>query len=1190
MSSGFIKIGELSTLSFDNIENPISVLSDQAIEDRFKKFAKDLKRIAPKADDFLYFSAIMITSAEASTLNADGSVKKDRHGNHVTASWDVDKNGSWRWVCSDANIRPLKNNNGDIFPELEILKAYKNWIGKPLCVDHKSSSVDAIRGVILDTYYDRKHKRVVGLCALDKVSYPELARGVQTGYKTCVSMGTQVATAICTDCGTVARAEQDFCNHMRTKSGYGEINVGLQPIELSIVVTGADPQAKIRTIIAAANTINSRVSEKEQEILKLSESNQFNGLPTDKLEELSEALTQLKELSNTFSIKANELNEEDVTNTNLPYGHTSGQLNPPSDDIDTSQGLSYPTINASDNAFESIYMDELKKVHASIENKLSFLQDTITKLSNKQEELIMAKDSMNKEGYWQGGGGVNEPTPGKVKYPIDPTNDKLRLHGDKQMLGEPPFPGVGDVDGLHPSPSSVMPKDELERKKLIQRAERRATALKNAKETIMNQKSAYWQGGGGVNEPTPGKVKYPVDPLNVKDRDKEDKQMVGQKPFPGVGDVDGLHPSPLSVPEKDELKRKEMLQRASLRAKFIRAANSDGSDNLGGSAWQVFTKDDGKLVFAASVDEISGNRSSALFDVIATKEFGTKLVNTIKSEGVAKAASVYKKAQAVAEPGNQMGAPADAGGAAPMAPEMNAPATDVKDEGGEGDPKETALKLSEEVRDTASDLLEAVRSLTGEQSQMGEMEQGLDALPKAASSVLAPMYQMRRNLNASLIASMKESLAALKLHAEDLGLVSEVLSGNSILSPQDTATIVNDSLTEAKEALEVAAVHVKSYAKYARGTQGILKKAEEAFEKALITNAQDMMMPEMNNAHDHAQHPHDHEEPVYLDLANDPDEDAILDEEEDLDTKDTEKDDMEEISLDDLDGMGDMNDADGTMVELPAGAPMPPGAKPAAPVAGQKQASFDLSTKAGRSLYRAKLAADATGKEDSGEIQSAESIKYIPELADANRLADGQTKLDVKPSDNLGRVETPAEKQKAMLDVARAEPKLRSDAARLNQYILKGAVKVEDLDSLVAQGLDAEVVKYWKDFYGEAGKEGSEFARLLTTEKMTAKANEEMSSYKVKIARAYELANDMAKRGLVHDDRSSISAYVDTVMTWNDEAFESMKRVVAKSPLAGMTKTSKVPQVGLYAEHAASEPANVDFAAELDAAFSGKKY
>src|SRR5690606_19290329 len=110
---------------------------------RFKKFAAQLKRIAPKADDFLYFSCVMMTSAEAAALNPDGTVKLTKEGKPVEVGWEISSNGSWKWKTNDPSITPYRNNNGDIFAEAELLKAYKKWVGKPLCVDHKSDQVDA---------------------------------------------------------------------------------------------------------------------------------------------------------------------------------------------------------------------------------------------------------------------------------------------------------------------------------------------------------------------------------------------------------------------------------------------------------------------------------------------------------------------------------------------------------------------------------------------------------------------------------------------------------------------------------------------------------------------------------------------------------------------------------------------------------------------------------------------------------------------------------------------------------------------------------------------------------------------------------------------------------------------------------------------------------------------------------------
>src|ERR1700686_4192703 len=269
----FVKLGE--NLEINNVENTASCVSmvDPEILENFRKFAINLKKIAPKAEDFLYFSAVMLHAAEAAAFNEDGSPKLTAKGDKVEVGWDK-TGGTWRWMSNDSNIKPYKNSNGDIFPEEELVKAYKKWVGKPLCVDHKSSSVEHVRGFIVDTYYDRNLKRVVGLCALDKAGYPQLARQISTGVSNCVSMGTAVGKAICTDCARVARQEADFCDHMRRKSCYGEINVDLNPIELSIVVNGGDPRANIKHIIAAANTMNSYLDDKQKELTKLADNYQ----------------------------------------------------------------------------------------------------------------------------------------------------------------------------------------------------------------------------------------------------------------------------------------------------------------------------------------------------------------------------------------------------------------------------------------------------------------------------------------------------------------------------------------------------------------------------------------------------------------------------------------------------------------------------------------------------------------------------------------------------------------------------------------------------------------------------------------------------------------------------------------------------------------------------------------------------
>src|SRR5271154_1354436 len=478
-----IKLGEAHEIRLENTASWAGQVSPEVLEN-FQKFAANLKRIAPKAEDFLYFSAVMMHAAEAAALNEDGTQKLTLKGEPVQVGWDKSGN-TWKWTSNDPNIKPYKNSNGDIFPEEELTKAYKKWKHKPLCVDHKSSSVDHVRGFIVDTYYDRALKRVIALCALDKAGFPQLARNVSTGISNCVSMGTAVGRAICYDCARVARTEQDFCKHMKDKSCYGEINVDLNPIELSIVMNGADNKATIKQVLASANTLNTYVENKAQELAKLADlgfsadlhlqdpkGDEGGGstdihVNADNIEkfkaDLDEAFQRLAEIAQTAK------NSEKDTNSSV-YNQSSGSISM-DEGSPTDSGLALQTPQTARFASaEEAGISELREVTAAIEAKLNQMKNSLDKLAktsiNTQEEKMTGSNELNKKGYFQGAGGVNEPTPGQVKYPKDPLNEQLREHEDKQMVGQPPFPEVGPVDGMHPSPASADPSDELERKKM----------------------------------------------------------------------------------------------------------------------------------------------------------------------------------------------------------------------------------------------------------------------------------------------------------------------------------------------------------------------------------------------------------------------------------------------------------------------------------------------------------------------------------------------------------------------------------------------------------------------------------------------------------------------------------------------------------------------------------------------------
>jgi len=1197
----FHKIGE--TIDNINIESSDAAipLIDSVILENFKKTASNLKKIAPHAEDFLYFSAVMMHAAEASAINDDGTPKLNSKGEPVQVGWDK-KGGTWRWMSNDPSIKPLKNSNGDIFPAEELIKAHKKWVGKPLCIDHKSSSVDHTRGFIVDTYYDRNLKRVVALCALDKANYPDLARKVSTGMQTSVSMGTAVGKAICTDCAAVARVEADFCDHMRRKSGYGEINVDLNPIELSIVVNGADPKAHIKHIIAAANTLNSYVELKSKELNKLADLD-FKATFTVKDPKGAEIGSEgtfnfssnnlddfKKDIEKSFE-KLQEIVEEtkksEKDTNDLAFNQSSGSIAMDDTAVPDNTELAPPVARyASDNA-----IGELKEVISAIQNKLNLMNQSLQKLAQNTHEENMSSKEMNKHGYYQGGGGVNEPTPGQAKYPKDPLQEHVREYEDKQMVGQSPFPEVGDVDGLHPSPSSADPSNELERKKMLARAEVeeraiRRQAIANLAKKALEDKKGYFNNGenpNNVNSPTPGKVKYLKDPLQEEDREFEDKHMVGQKPFPGVGSVDGLHPSPDSAEPSDELKRKQMLRRANtLHGKFVRASNLDGTSDLDNSAWEIRLGD--KLLLTASVKELSGDHSEIMYDTINTAEFGQKLLEKVKVLGADKVRALFKTAQQDASSAPQA-PPAPAAPMAPGAPDVpDAPV----DSGESGDKKDSALKLSEKIRDLSSDLVEAVRALTGEQAEMGDAP-AADMGATASDYSLEKANALKYELNQSLTSAMKEVLANLQSHEQELDMIVGVYDkGNVNASNQDFVnSIVDDAVNEAKTAVADGFRLMNAFVKYARGSKAIVKRAEIEAELEALANGDtmdtssdnDLMSliedtnSNLNSVKELMDEDHDHDHLGSLedeDSFESLDEDHDLGEEDDLGDKDLDLD--EELSADDSNDLmakpeelKDLEVKPGTNVQVTAG----------------------YDSKQSRASLRAKLAADALGKYDDGDVQDMSKAKFSDMLDAADKLSDGQTQLDVKPSDNLGLVETLPEVNKAMLEVAKMPPKVRKQAEAIQRLIVEGQLDPKDVDNLVAEGLDKDAVTYWKKFYGQVDG-GNEFASELVKEHVKAQLEKELNTFKVKMARAYELTYDMVDRSLVANERNVISAHVDELMNFSEANFETLKKVVAKHPVTLRKEASnRVPQVGMIGSGDFSPaPTREDDWSLLSAAFS----
>jgi len=1179
-----IKVGEALTISQSDFKSPQVALSDPEVFARFEKIAMDVKKVAPKADDFLYFTAVIMHAAEAALLDDQGNLKKDASGQPLTAHWEK-VGDSWKWVCSDPTIKPYKNANNDIFPEEELVKAHKEWVSRPLCLDHRSDSVDFIRGIIIDTYYDYPKKRVVALCALDKKNYPDLAHKVRTLTTTAVSMGTAVGRAICFDCGTVARAERDFCQHMRTKSCYGEVNVDLKPIELSIVVNGADPKAHIRYVMAAAESISKYVDQKEALISKISthemvDPDVISELASD-LKSVLDRIESLKDQAEKVEEVEEEEKEGEDPQENEDKGDASAvEYGADDDDTDKEASLETQTI-------------KVAKVLNDLHSKVDQLQSTMDKLQKNSEETNM---SNTKEAYFQGGGGVNEPTPGQPKYEKE-DYQSIRDKQDKQMVGQPPFTGVGPVDGMHPGPASAGETEEARKRRLQRMAETEERALRR-KAVVDRVKAAYFQGGGDVNEPTPGKPKYEKEDYQST-RDNEDKQMTGQPPFPGVGAVDGLHPSPASADEKDELKRKQMLSRAKLRGRFVTAAHSDGTDDKANSRWNVFADD--KLILTATVDEITGGKADLLYNSVATREFGNDLLNLVRKNDVEKVASMLKNAQLAGPPDGLAPAPE-------AAPEGGA--EEEVDAGGTGSPEERAIELVSVLENTAADMRAAIEALVEEPgSELAEFDELAQEMPRAAEVSRLGKYQVK--VGKAVLVGMKKAVAELESNLEELQM-SKHIHENKAKLPKEQAAYASQLTAEAVEAAEGTLADsrklMQAFVRYAKGAEAVEKKAT-ALRSDLMKAAQ--WSPEL------MQH-----DPLNMSL--EPGEYTPLpmseQEQAEQEAAEAKKRQMAPGSgkpapkaapkpaakpTPPVPGMdpetGEIDPWQQRMQMAPVGEGLAGGITGHKPGPGAKADDADMgdldmndlemmlqdgtkitasdktdkNTKAGRAALRDKLAQKA--------------MQYSNMLNEAHPGGGETTQLDVKPAGDIAKVERLDETQKKMLDVAQAPPKVRQAAAEIQQLVVEGAINPEtDFPELIAAGLDSDAVKYWKAYYGEAKDGGSEFASELVKEHAAKKKAEEMQAVQVKVARCWEVVDDMVRRAMLADDRLAKKAQVEELLKFDDSAFNSFKNFVERQPVK---KQASMPQVGQLMSTAevtipAPQARQTDLAAELEAAFA----
>ena len=129
----------------------------------------------------------------------------------------INKNPDFLYIKIFAIRKDEPNDNADAFSEVELKKSASTFIGVPLFTNHQNDDVEKARGECVHSWFDDDDGGIYIIGRVDKVAYPKLARGIETGYVTGSSMGTQVDHSVCSVCHNRAVSAEDYCDHIKNR-------------------------------------------------------------------------------------------------------------------------------------------------------------------------------------------------------------------------------------------------------------------------------------------------------------------------------------------------------------------------------------------------------------------------------------------------------------------------------------------------------------------------------------------------------------------------------------------------------------------------------------------------------------------------------------------------------------------------------------------------------------------------------------------------------------------------------------------------------------------------------------------------------------------------------------------------------------------------------------------------------------
>lgn len=1218
------------------VVEPLSaIMNDSEISAHFKDVVaslreeqakQGLKLVSAKPDEFLYAHAIMMHAAEASLIDQEtGEHIKNAKGEPVKGWFedvtDEGGNKSVKWVSPDG-IKLYKNANGDIFPEEDLIKAHKLWVGKPLCKDHQSSSIDGVRGIIIDTFYDHKHKRVHALFALDKKNYPDLARKVEAGYAVNVSMGTAVGRSICTECSKVAHNDREYCHHIRSRANYGEINKDLNPIELSIVVTGADPKAKVKMVFAHLNSYLAKRSSKSVDDIKLPDSLAFElsdvgDMSIEELKEFDfETLEKLAGQMRRLNIDGHRNIVRALIHKNQEDGNTGPETvvklmslvdtddsetidmikslgrESEGDDLGTTPdwtkdigvgGTNIPVrepesftpsnIELAQNVRDSegfapgpIANYSSQKENSVVKESMNNYGDN-SKEQNYKEKLPMNFDELKKraerrlQAYHQGNPDLT-PDKDPKDLRMGPSDDEMRQR-DRHM----------DLSNELDIKSDDLPSGDKELKGKIQRAsleERRQlrasylAAIRKAANNVEEMKDSTGKTVALKNTQTGN-----ITQLAAKDKDEDEEDKEDDK----------------DDKKEDKKEKKAYHQGTEPHQKYAPMGDADSVRDSQDKQMQQ-TGDLGGSSGSVPGDEQLKRQMQRVASMKARFTKGASVSDsswTILDKATERPLLTVKASAAY---GDELGDKVE--GTA----KLNDGKTDLTAAELFVTPvyaKEVMARIREDgLKAVAEELGAALPADEAPALPAPEAPEASDAdVSDALAKIESAVEEIRRAVGADdlkevsvpaedmapVAASAKEELkkvyAYMKMLAEDLSTLTKSASVNT----KDRSEAVADAKT-------LVAHYHSVLAKFAAESSSQEKKASEALKDILAARAarrEELLAQAMDMLGEEPVEelgPEDEEEldddaldrayQEFLSAGGDMEDvqmDDVAGDELEAKDKDEEEDEDEEEEDDkEEDKDEDEQDAeDGVSKEEKD--MMEEVAEEEIKDHEEDMHALDsyASKKAWRDALLAKIAAQST--------DDFQGMKMNEEYDKTRSDAGTKTELDNAVSDNNDMVENLHEQHRQHLDVARSEPRnVRMAAEALDKAVKSGVIKEADLNSLVAEGkADADAVSYYKQYFGQVD---ADFANGLVAEfsehKKEASVSNVAEEHEAKLKRAYAVALDAQDNGLIAKGRSALHAFVDDLIKLPDTAFESMKNIVAQTKASkGKVAVASAPQAGV---------------------------